>query len=416
MSKNKPFVISKWKVKEAYERVKRNKGSSGVDGVTLSAFEENLKDNLYKIWNRMSSGSYFPPPVRRAEIPKKDGSIRPLGIPTVADRVAQMVVKLYLEPEVDPLFHPDSFGYRPGKSALDAVGSARGRCFKAYWVIDMDIKGFFDNLDHDLMMRAVRRFTDEKWILLYVERWLQAPVMMPDGSMESRGKGTPQGGVISPLLANMFLHLAFDNWMLENFPQIGFERYADDIVVHCVTEKQAKYIKNCIEKRLSICRLELHPVKTKIVYCKKGRRPLEYPEERFTFLGYDFEPRWNRRQSGQYSLDFTPQVSRDALKEMRRKIRSLRLHCRSDLSLDEIAKWINPMLHGWINYYGAYRKSALNYVFHQLNSILKKWAMRKHKKLGRSSRKAEYWLGRIARQDPTIFAHWLKLGVKPAVG
>ncbi len=416
MSKAKPFEISKWKVWEAYKRVKANKGAAGVDGESLSDFEEKLKDNLYKIWNRMSSGTYFPPPVRRVDIPKKDGRTRPLGIPTVADRIAQMVAKLYLEPEVEPCFHPDSYGYRPGKSALDAVGKARERCFTSHWVIDMDIKGFFDNLDHELVMRAVRRFTDEKWILLYVERWLTAPVQLPDGSQEPREKGTPQGGVISPLLANLFLHLAFDNWVLGNFPSIPFERYADDIVVHCKSEKQANYLKNCIEERLTLCRLELHPVKTKIVYCKKGSGKTEYPNVRFTFLGYDFEPRWNRCRDGKYRLSFTPQVSREAIKKIRSKLKSLRLSRRSDLSLQEIAEQINPMLHGWINYYGLYRKSALTFVFYQLDATLQRWAMRKYKKLKRHRQKAKYWLGRIARRDPKMFAHWSKLGVKPPVG
>jgi group II intron reverse transcriptase/maturase len=416
MSKAKPFAISKWKVVEAYKRVKANKGAAGVDGESLSAFEENLEDNLYKIWNRMSSGTYFPPPVRRVEIPKKDGRTRPLGIPTVADRVAQMVVKLYLEPKVEPFFHPDSYGYRPGKSGLDAVGKARERCFTSHWVVDIDIKGFFDNLDHELVMRAVRRFTDEKWILLYVERWLAAPVQLPDGSLEPREKGTPQGGVISPLLANLFLHLAFDNWMLGNLPSIPFERYADDIVVHCKTEKQANYLRERIEKRLGVCRLELHPVKTKIVYCKQGTAPKEYPQVRFTFLGYDFGPRWNRCWDGIYRLQFSPQVSREALLEMRSELKSLHLSRRSDLSLEELAAWINPMLHGWINYYGRYRKSALLYAFNRLNATLQRWAMRKYKKLRRHRRKAKQWLGRIAHEVPKLFAHWNKLGVKPSVG
>ena len=416
MSEVKPFEISKWVVWEAYERVKANKGAAGVDGESLSAFEEKLKDNLYKIWNRMSSGSYFPPPIRRVDIPKKDGRTRPLGIPTVSDRIAQMVVKLYLEPDVEPFFHPDSYGYRPGRSALDAVGQARERCFRFEWVIDMDIKGFFDNLDHELVMRALRRFTQEKWILLYVERWLKAPVRLPDGSEEPRTQGTPQGGVISPLLANLFLHLAFDNWMLGNFPEIPFERYADDIVAHCRTEKEANDVKGCIEKRLNSCRLKLHPLKTKIVYCKRGGGSTEHPNIRFTFLGYDFEPRWNRKRDGSFRLDFTPQVSRAARQAMHRKLKSLRLHRRSDLSLDQIAKWINPMLHGWINYYGRYRKSALYYAFYQLNAILTRWAMRKFKKLRRRYRKAKQWLGRIARRDPNLLAHWSKLGVRPEVG
>jgi len=416
MSKAKPFVISKWKVWEAYKRVKANKGAAGVDGESLEAFEEKRKDNLYKIWNRMSSGTYFPPPVRRVEIPKRDGRTRPLGIPTVSDRIAQMVVKLYLEPEVEPCFHPDSYGYRPGKSALDAVGQARERCFVLPWAIDIDIKGFFDNLDHELVMRAVRRFTNVKWILLYVERWLTAPVRLPDGSVEPREKGTPQGGVISPLLANLFLHLAFDDWMLGNFPSVPFERYADDIVVHCKTETQANYLRDGIEKRLAHCRLELHPAKTKIVHCKRGNGKTDHPNVRFTFLGYDFEPRWNRKKAGWSSLDFTPQVSRDARKKMRRTLKSLGLQRRSDLSLQELSEQINPKLHGWINYYGRYRKSALSYVFFHLNTILIRWAMRKYKKLKRRFGKAKLWLGRISRREPELFAHWSKLGVRPPVG
>ena len=195
MEQAKPFCISKRQVWEAYKRVKANKGAAGVDGQSLEEFGQDLEGNLYKLWNRLASGSYFPPPVLRVEIPKGDGRMRPLGIPTIADRIAQTVVKQYLEPELEKYFHPDSYGYRPGKSALDAVGMARKRCWQNDWVLDLDIKAFFDNLDHELMMRAVRTHTEESWVLLYIERWLKAPIALQDGTQQVPEKGTPQGGL-----------------------------------------------------------------------------------------------------------------------------------------------------------------------------------------------------------------------------
>ena len=267
VSETKPFQISKRSVWDAYKRVKANRGAAGVDGETLAAFEENLKGNLYKLWNRMSSGSYFPPPVRLVEIPKGDGGQRALGIPTVADRIAQAVVAAYLESQVDSLFHRDSYGYRPGRSAHDALATARKRCWKYDWAIDLDIKGFFDNLDHELVMRAVRRNSQEAWIHLYVERWLRAPVQTPDGELQGRTQGTPQGGGVSPILSNLFLHYAFDMWMSREFPAIPFERYADDILVHCTNQAQAERLLVAIEIRLEQCRLELHPTK-----CGSSRR------------------------------------------------------------------------------------------------------------------------------------------------
>jgi RNA-directed DNA polymerase len=272
LNKTKSFLISKLTVWDAYKRVKANKGSAGYDHQSINDFEKDLKDNLYKIWNRMSSGSYFPPPVLRVEIPKGDGKTRPLGIPTVSDRIAQMVVKMVLEPGLEKHFHPDSYGYRPNKSAAQAVDLARKRCWQYDWVIDLDIKGFFDNIDHNLMMLAVKKHTQEKWILLCVERWLKAPVIMPDGSMEERNLGTPQGGVISPLLANLFLHYAFDVWLSRKYPRNPFERYADDAIIHCQTEEEAMSIKEVLEVRMKRCGLELHPDKTKIVYCTDDKR------------------------------------------------------------------------------------------------------------------------------------------------
>jgi RNA-directed DNA polymerase len=272
MSTVKSFEISKRVVWEAYKRVKANGGASGVDGQTLEMFEEKLKDNLYKLWNRMSSGSYCPPAVRYVDIPKSDGKTRTLGIPTVTDRIAQMVVKMCFEPMVEPHFHPDSYGYRPGRSAHEALGRARERCWRYDWCIDLDIKGFFDNLDHELVMRAVSKHTDCKWILLYVGRWLKVPGQQKDGMLTERDRGTPQGGVISPLLANLFLHYAFDKWMERNHPRNPFERYADDVVAHCRTEKEANELKEAITRRMERCKLELHPEKTRIVYCKDDDR------------------------------------------------------------------------------------------------------------------------------------------------
>lgn len=263
MSKTKSFSISKQAVWDSYLKVKSNQGAAGIDQCSIAAFEDDLKNNLYKIWNRMSSGSYIPPPVLRVEIPKGDGKMRPLGIPTVADRIAQMVVKNHLEPELEAVFHPDSFGYRPKRSARQAVSLVRKRCWKHDWVIDLDIKGFFDNIPHDLMMRAVKKHTKERWVWLYVERWLKAPVQTRAGDIEERTLGTPQGGVISPLLANLFLHYAFDHWMQSSYPANPFERYADDSVVHCDSKVQAMELKTEIAKRMVRCGLELHPEKTK---------------------------------------------------------------------------------------------------------------------------------------------------------
>jgi RNA-directed DNA polymerase len=412
----KPFRISKRVVWEAYKRVKANKGAAGVDAESTEEFEQHLQDNLYKLWNRMSSGSYFPPPVRLVSIPKKDGGERMLGIPTVSDRVAQTVVKLYLEPLVESYFHPDSYGYRPGKSAIDAVAMARQRCWRYDWVIDLDVRGFFDNLDWSLVMRAVRKYTQCPWILLYVQRWLEAPLQTAEGTLVPRTKGTPQGGVISPLLANIFLHLAFDDWMRKTHPDVPFERYADDAVVHCKTEKQAQAVRRSIEKRLAQCKLELHPQKTKIVYCKDDDRRGRYEHEKFDFLGYTFRPRRSKNRWGRYFISFTPAVSNEAATKMRRTMRSWRLHLRSDKAIEDLARMWNPVLRGWIQYYGKFYKSALYPVFRQLNRTLAHWANRKFKRLRRHRRRAEYWLGGVARREPQLFAHWQLLGLLPAAG
>ena len=406
MGKAKPFNISKRVVFEAYIRVKANKGAAGIDGESIEDFEKDLKNNLYKIWNRMSSGSYFPPAVLLVEIAKKGGGLRELGVPTVSDRIAQMVAKMYFEPNVDPMFHPDSYGYRPGKSAIEAIGMARKRCWRHNWVLDLDIKGFFDNIDHELLMRAVRKHTDSKWLLLYIERWLRAPVQIADGTHVNRKKGSPQGSVISPLLANLFLHYVFDEWMRRNFETIPFERYADDIVVHCRSEKQAKWIKTVIDKRLKECRLELHPDKTKIAYCKDTFREGNYPNEKFDFLGYTFRPRLSKSRHGNFFVSFLPAVSEEAAKSIRKTIRSWRLHRMTDKSLKDLACMFNPIIRGWVNYFGQFYKSELYPVLNQLNGALQRWAMRKYKKLRRRRRKAYYWLGRIVKKRSYLFAHW----------
>jgi group II intron reverse transcriptase/maturase len=391
---------------EAYKRVRANQGAAGIDGQTIADFEADLTNNLYKLWNRLTSGSYFPPPVRRVDIPKSDGKTRPLGIPTVADRIAQMVVKRHLEPRVEPRFHQDSYGYRPGKSALDAIGKARQRCWRHDWVLDLDIKAFFDSIEPDLLMRAVRKHTDCPWALLYIERWLEAPVQMPDGSLLTRERGTPQGGVISPLLANLFLHYAFDMWMVRNFPDIPFERYADDAICHCRTEDQAVALRAALDARFADCGLTLHPDKTKIVYCRDESRRGTYPVFKFDFLGYTFRPRFVSKRAGGMGVSFTPAASPTALKAIRGTIRRWALHRRSGKALDDLARMFNSYIRGWINYYGRFCPSALYPTLWHLERYLARWASDKYKSLRGHKRRSRDWLLRIAQRQPRLFAHW----------
>ncbi len=406
MDRAKPFEIPKREVWEAYKRVRANQGAAGVDGQSIAEFEADLADNLYKLWNRMSSGSYFPPPVRRVELPKDDGGTRPLGIPTVADRIAQMVVKRFLESLVEPKFDRDSYGYRPGKSALEAVGVARQRCWRYGWVLDLDIKAFFDSIDRTLLMRAVRKHTDCPWVLLYIARWLTAPMQMEDGSLVARERGTPQGGVISPLLANLFLHYAFDMWMRRNHPDIPFERYADDGICHCQTEEQARMLRASLEQRFAECGLTLHPEKTHVVYCKDDDRRGDYPNQKFDFLGYTFRPRLARRRQGRIGVSFSPAVSSKALKAVRRELRTWKLPQRSDKSLDDLARMFNPIIRGWMNYYGHYYKSALYPTLRHIDAKLAQWAYWKYKSLRGHRRRARHWLDRVARRQSSLFAHW----------
>ena len=410
---DKPFDISKWVVWEAYQRVKANKGAAGVDDVSITEFEQDRDKHLYRVWNRMSAGSYFPPPVKAVEILKAGGKgVRVLGVPTIADRVAQTVARMYLEPKVEPIFHPDSYGYRPKKSALDAVGACRQRCWRADWVVDLDIKAFFDSVPWDLILKAVEHHTDQRWILLYVRRWLQAPIQQPDGTLVARDRGTPQGSAISPLLANVFMHYAFDAWMVREFPDIPFERYCDDAVVHCGSERQARQVRDAIAARLAQVGLELHPDKTRIVYCKDADRRGGHEVTSFTFLGYTFRPRLAKNKHGKHFLSFLPAVSKDAVKAMGREIRSWHLAKRSDKSLDDLARMFNSVVQGWINYYGRFYKSELLYFLRRLNRHLMRWACRKYKRLKRRERRAMAWLAEIAQRSPRLFAHW-RLGARP---
>ena len=412
MPESKPFCISKWAVFSAWAKVRENRGAAGVDDVTIAGFEKRLKNNLYRIWNRMSSGSYFPPPVRRVMIPKADGRERLLGIPTVGDRVAQMVVKWYLEPKVEPLFHPDSYGYRPKKSALDAVGKCRERCWRYDWVVDLDIRGFFDNIDHSLMMHAVRKHTDCPWILLCIERWLKAPTEADDGMRMARDRGTPQGGVISPLLANIFLHHSFDAWMAREHPGCPFERYADDVVIHCRSHKEALEVKRAVEERLRKCKLEAHPDKTRIVYCRDSNRRQENEHSTFDFLGYGFRPRGARNRRNELFTSFSPAISTKATKAIVTEVRRWAIHRISDRELPDLARLFNKQIRGWVAYYGRYHPSALRRTFQPLNRRLVRWAQRKYKRFRKHQRQATHWLRELAREQPTLFAHW-KIGIVP---
>jgi group II intron reverse transcriptase/maturase len=406
-SGEKSFVISKQSVWEAYKRVKANKGAAGVDGISVEEFEKDLRGNLYKIWNRMSSGAYFPPPVRAVEIPKSHGGTRVLGVPTVADRIAQTVAALALEPRTESIFHPDSYGYRPRRSALRAVGTCRQRCWRKSWVIDLDIHKFFDSVDHDLMVKAVEAniSTDQRWVLLYVKRWLKAPMRHPDGVLRERDRGTPQGSSVSPVLANLFMHYAFDLFLVREFPTVEFERYADDAVVHCVTERQARQVLAALAERMESVGLRLHPDKTRIVYCQDTNRRGSFEYTSFTFLGYTFRPREARTKGDGGFTSFAPAVGTEALNAMSRQVRRWRIHMRTGHDLDALAMMINPIVAGWMNYYGRFRRSALHSLLRRINTYLMRWARRKYRRLRAWGRLRKWWLGVIDR-EPELFAHW----------
>ena len=406
MKESKQYNISKKAVLEAYKKVKFNRGSAGVDGVDFEKFEENLKDNLYKIWNRMSSGSYFPSPVLAVEIPKKNGGTRTLGIPTISDRIAQMIARMYLEPKVEPIFHKDSYGYRPNKSAIDAVGKARKRCWRYDYVIEFDIKGLFDNIDHELLMKAVELHIEEKWMKLYIRRWLTAPFVTKKGRVIERNSGTPQGGVISPVLANIFLHYAFDIWMKTNYSMAPFARYADDAVIHCKSEKQAKEIKEALTLRMKQCKLELHPDKTRIIYCKDKDRTKDYPITQFDFLGYTYRAVYIKCRDGKLRNNFIASASKKACKSLRNKIKDMELHKMTGSNINIIAKIINPIVRGWINYFNKYNPSAIKYTIECIQRRIVRWAMCKYKHLRGRRQRAEKWLSEIKTREPKLFAHW----------
>ena len=408
MNKTKPYNISKQVVKLAFDRVKANKGTYGIDEQSIADFEENLKNNLYKIWNRMTSGTYFPKPVKAVAIPKKNGGTRILGIPTVEDRVAQMVAKMYFEPNVEKLFYQDSYGYRPNKSAIDAVGVLRERCWKKDWVVDFDIKGLFDNIRHEYLIEMVKKHTNEQWIILYVERWLKTPFKMQDGTIVDRTAGTPQGGVISPVLANLFLHYVFDDFMSKEFPNIQWVRYADDGALNCVSLKQAEYIIKVLDTRFKKFGLELNLTKTRIVYCKDGDRKGNYENKSFDFLGFTFRRRQVRDKEGRNFTGFLPAISDKAQKDIRRTVRDMRLQGKVSISLKDIARILNPKIQGWINYYGHYYKSGMYKTLRYINRCIVKWVKRKYKM--RTIGKAMKWLYNVSKKNSEMFVHW-KIGI-----
>jgi RNA-directed DNA polymerase len=404
--KGRSHVIPKQLVWDAWLKVKDNGGAAGADGITIEQFEEDLSGNLYRLWNRMSSGSYFPGPVRAVEIPKKGGT-RVLGIPNVVDRVAQTAAAMALEPSVEPMFHEDSYGYRPGRAPVDAVTVCRQRCFRNDWVVDLDIRAFFDSVPWELMLRAVARHSDQKWVVMYVERWLKAPMQKSDGTLVQRVKGTPQGSPISPVLANLFLHYGLDTWMVREFPTVPFERFADDAVIHCVSERHARVVREAVARRLVEVGLELHPDKTRIVYCKDSNRRGTYEQVSFTFCGYTFRPRkaYNKNRRVAFT-SFLPAVSAGKLTAMSRRVASWRIHRRVNLTLDDLAPGINQVLRGWFAYFTAFYSTAVIPLCNRIDRHLVRWARWKYKRLERSDKRARAWLKGVHFRTPELFVHW----------
>ncbi|MBW8688406.1 group II intron reverse transcriptase/maturase [Chitinophaga sp. B61] len=417
MSKTKPFAISMRLVSMAYQKVKSNKGAGGIDGISLEQFDKDYRNHLYRLWNRMSSGSYIPPPVKLTEIPKKGGGLRPLGIPTISDRIAQTIVRGLLEPELELIFHKDSYGYRPGRSAHQALSCARDRCWSRNWVVDMDIQGCFDNIPHDLLMRAVRQHCKTKWMLLYIERWLKVPLQKVNGEIIERTKGVPQGSVIGPLLSNLFLHYCMDKWLEVNYSGCPFERYADDALIHCSSMLEAEEVKQAISTRLSSCGMALHAEKTYVVYCKdSNRRHPGVAKKSFDFLGYTFRPRMAQNsQRGVWFTNWLPAVSRKALSSMNKAMRKWQVFHQTTITLQEVSAFINPILRGWIRYYGKFYKAKLTNYMHIVDVKLATWARRKYKHLRSSEMKAIRWLHSVYLRQPKLFVHWELLGSKPTV-
>jgi RNA-directed DNA polymerase len=416
MYRPKPFCISRKSVQEAYLKIKANKGAAGVDQMSMETFNKEPQKHLYKLWNQMSSGSYMPPAVKLVEIDKKGGGKRPLGIPTITDRIGQAVVTKELEEVVDNLFHEDSYGYRPKKSALQAVAKAREMCWKFEWVLDVDIKGFFDNIPHDLLMKAVKKHVQEQWMLIYIERWLVAPLQLEDGTIVARTKGVPQGSVIGPILSNLYLHYAMDMWLVANYLDCCFERYADDAVIHCNNAFKVEKLKIALGKRLKACGLEMHEDKTKIIHCRDSNRTRKYTKGvMFDFLGYTFKPR--QAQNGERKEDFTnflPAVSQKAMTAINTKLNNMLILRTPGIEIEAVAGEMNPVLQGWINYYGKFYPTKLKSFMRTINAKLANWAIRKYKKLRSSVTRAMEWVSSLCRRKPNLFAHWT-FGAKPTM-
>lgn len=412
MNVARPFEISKTQVWQAYQSVKANGGSAGVDQVDMEEFERSLKNNLYKIWSRMSSGTYFPPAVKAVPIPKKSGGVRTLGIPTISDRIAQTVVKMVLEPLLDPIFDEDSYGYRPNRCAHDAIAITRRRCWRYDFVIEFDIKGLFDNIDHALLIKALKKHCNCKWVLLYVERWLKAPMQDKEGNIVARTSGVPQGGVVSPILSNLFMHYAFDIWVRRNLPHVPFCRFADDGILHCKSHSQAEYILQVIGKRFQECGLAIHPEKSGIIYCKDQNRPEQFERVSFDFLGYTFRPRRCVDKHGTVHPNFLPAISNSSKKCIVQEIRSWHIQLKNDKTLHDISQMYKAELQGWMNYYGKFYPSAMTHIWRHLNWYLVQWVRRKYKKLAGHKKRARAHLNRLAHLHPNLFIHW-KLGVFP---
>ncbi|XWN35072.1 MAG: group II intron reverse transcriptase/maturase [Roseivirga sp.] len=394
-------------VEASYQQVRKKGKAKGADGQSQEDFERDLSKNLYKIWNRMSSGSYYPPPVREVEIPKEGGK-RKLGVSTIGDRVAQGVIKNYIEPRLEAIFHEHSYGYRPSRQAHEALEAVRENCRRNAWVIDMDIEGFFDNIDHELLKQALARHVEEKWVKMYVTRWLEMPVQKTTGEEEKKsGKGVPQGGVISPLLANLYLHYTLDKWMEKRHRTVKFVRYADDVIIHCQNEREAEWILEEVSERLKACKLKMNASKTRLVNCKHPSKGGKHPSVKFDFLGYTFGPQSYRDKANkEIGLSFGPSISAKSKRRILAEVKTMRIFRKTSQSLEAIAKELNPKLRGWINYYGKYKRYKLGQVLYYVNRRLANWLRTRYKRLKGSYVKAYQMLARIGKESPMLFYHW----------